>query len=207
MIVWTHQDLDFWEDLEREGVAYCTKESWLCREYRFAYDWMVEQMHLRLGLPPMSQIRYPLWCWVQYGSYKARKPKFTPDKEDGKYLPAVFIEADIPDEMLLESNFHLWSWCCMNGWHIGGKELEREVEEFERAHNITNGASFHQYPSELQEKIKKSWEAVFDMNYRHRGYEDHPRRNKSIQATFWYLRKEWVRSVHIFKPSESGAGV
>ena len=200
MIVWTQQDISFLDDLEQNGIAYCTRESWLCNEYRFAYDWMVKQMHLRLGPPPMPQIKYPLWCWVQYGSYKARKPKFTPNKVDGKYLHEVFIEADIPEVLLLESNFHLWGWHCMNGWHIGDKALEREVDAFAKANHIQHGAYFHQYTTELQGKIQKSWECIFDMNYRNKRYNNRPRRNKSIQATFWLLRKEWVRSVRFYTP-------
>ena len=69
--------------------------------------------------PPMPEIKLPLWCWVQYGCYKNRKPKFRPDKDENGYYPQVFIEAEIPDELLLQSNFYLWTWYCLNGWQIG----------------------------------------------------------------------------------------
>lgn len=202
MIVWTQQELSFLGDLERNGVAYCNCEGWLRREYGFAYDWMVEQMRLRLGEPPMGEISLPLWCWVQYNDHKSPKPKFRPNLGDnGQPVPSVFIEADVPEEVLLQSNFRLWAWHCMNGWPIGSQELEREVDSFKRERGIQQGVEFCELPAHLQGRIRQSWECIFDLDYRHRRYDNHPRRNKAIQATFWYLRKEWIRSVRIFNPT------
>lgn len=115
MIVWTQQRLEFWEELNRNGIAYCNQQSWLYREYSFAYEWLTEQMRQRLGEPPLAEIKLPLWCWVQYASYKRKKPKFRPNSENNKPYAEVYIEADIPDEMLLQSNFNLWAWHCLNG--------------------------------------------------------------------------------------------
>lgn len=198
MIVWTQQKLAFWEALERDGIAYCTEESWIYKEYGYAYDWLVSEMHHRLSPPPMPEIKLPLWCWVQYGSYKNRKPKFTPSKDENGHYPEVFIEADIPDELLLQSNFHLWGWHCINGWQIGDEQLEKEIDEYNATHDI-KGRSFLAYPEDLQQRIMKSWECIFDLNYRNRRYHDRPQRNKPIQATFWLLKKEWVRSVRFSK--------
>lgn len=194
MIVWTQQRLEFWETLERDGMAYCNEESWLYKEYSYAYDWLVSEMNHRLSPPPMPEIKLPLWCWVQYGSYKNRKPKFRPNKDENGYYSEVFIEADIPDELLLQSNFHLWGWHCLNGWPIGDKQLEKEIDEYHSSHSI-KGRSFLSYPEDLQLRIKKSWECIFDLDYRNRRYHDRPKRNKPIQASFWLLKKEWIRSV------------
>lgn len=78
MIVWTQQRLEFWEELNRNGIAYCNQQSWLYREYGFAYDWLTEQMRQRLGEPPMAEIKLPLWCWVQYASYKCKNQNLDP---------------------------------------------------------------------------------------------------------------------------------
>lgn len=195
MIVWTQQKLAFWEALEREGIAYCTKESWLYKEYSYAYDWFVEQMHQRLSTPPIPEIKLPLWCWIQYGGYKNRKPKFKPNKDENGFYPEVLIEADIPNELLLQSDFHMWGWHCLNGWQIGDKELEKEIDKYNASHEI-KGRCFLAYPEDLQQRIMKSWERIFDLNYRDKRYHNHPKRNKPIQATFWMLKKEWIRSVH-----------
>ena len=198
MIIWTQQKLAFWEDLEHNNEAYCNEESWLYKEYGFAYDWMVNQMAVRLTPSPKPEIKLPLWGWVQYNNYKSRKPKFTPNKSESGYYPEVFIEADIPDELLLQSNFSLWAWCCMNGWEIGDA-LEREIDRFNALNNMA-GYNFLAYPDDLKQRIMKSWECIFDLDYRNRRFCNQPRRNKSIQATFWLLRKEWVRDVRFFIP-------
>lgn len=199
MRVWTEQKLAFWEELEREGVAYCREESPLRKEYDYAYDWLVQQMHSRLSPPPMPEIELPLWCWVQYSCYKRRKPKFSPYNSKEGYYPQVFIEADIPDEFLLQSNFYLWTWCCMNGWQIGDEQLAKEVDEYERTHSLS-GHNFLLYPKDLQQRIMESWNTIFDLDYRNRRYYNRPRRNTPIQATFWLMRREWVRSVRLFIP-------
>ena len=113
MRIWTQQRLAFWEELECNGIAYCNEESWLYKEYGFAYDWLIGQMHTRLSAPPMPEIKLPLWGWVQYRNYKRHKPTFSPQRDDCGYYPQVLIEAEIPDELLLQSNFHLWAWHCI----------------------------------------------------------------------------------------------
>ena len=198
MIVWTQQNLAFWEALERDGIAYCMKESWLYKECSYAYDWLVSEMQHRLSPPPVPEIRLPLWCWTQYGSYKIRKPKFSPSKDGNGNYSEVLIEADIPDELLLQSNFYLWSCHCLNGWQIGDKKLEKEIEEYDHTHN-TSGKHFLSYPEDLQQRITKSWECIFNLDYRNRRYHNHPRRNKPIQATFWLFKREWIRSVRFSK--------
>lgn len=202
MIIWTQQRLEFWEELNRNGVAYCTCQSWLYREYGFAYDWLAEQMRQRLGEPPHPDIRLPLWGWVQYGCYKSKKPKFRPNNVDNKPIAEVFIEAEIPDEMLLQSNFNLWAWHCLNGWQIGDEQLQRDIDAYNSKNGIKDGADFMNYPQELKERIANSWQHIFDLNYRNPRYHNRPKRNTPIQATFWSLRREWVRSVRFNMPKE-----
>lgn len=202
MIVWTQQRLEFWEELNRNGIAYCNQQSWLYREYGFAYDWLTEQMRQRLGEPPLAEIKLPLWCWVQYASYKCKKPKFRPNSENNKPYAEVYIEADIPDEMLLQSNFNLWAWHCLNGWQIGDRQLQKEIDAYNDNNGGRHNGDINHYPQELRERIAKSWQHIFDLNYRNRRYHNQPKRNTPIQATFWLMRKEWVRSVRINKPKE-----
>lgn len=202
MIVWTQQRLSFLDDLQRNGVVFCTEESDMYEDCGFAYDWLVAQMHTRLLPPPIADIKLPLWCWVQYNNYKSRKPKFTPSKDENGYYAEVFIEADIPDNLLLQSDFYLWSWYCLNGWEIGNKQLHKEWGRFIDENFAGSGFRFYDLPADMQCRIKKSWEHIFDLDYRNHCYRRCSRRNKSIQATFWLLRKEWVREVRIFTPED-----
>jgi hypothetical protein len=54
---------------------------------------------------------------------------------------------------------------------------------------------FSDFPQELQDVIKKSWEVIFDLKNRDRRLNPKAIRNKSIQATLWWVRKEWIVSV------------
>ena len=198
MRIWTQQRLAFWEDLECNGVVYCNEDSWLYKEFDFAYDWLAEQMHIRISPPPTPDIKLPLWGWVQYKNYKCCKPTFSPEKDENGFYPQVLIEAKVPDELLLQSNFCLWESCCMNGFEIGDT-LNKEIELFDAAHDISE-RGFRAYPDELKQRIMKSWESIFDLDYRNRRYYNRPRRNTPIQATFWVLCKEWVKDVQFFIP-------
>ncbi|MBR2032422.1 MAG: DUF3841 domain-containing protein [Alistipes sp.] len=60
MRIWTQQKLEFWKELERNGIVYCNEESWTYKSFDFAYDWLVEQMHTRLSASPMPEIKLPL---------------------------------------------------------------------------------------------------------------------------------------------------
>ena len=67
MRLWTIQGIEIYEQLQREGVAYCTKPAWSEDEkFMKAYHWMAEQMRKRIGEPPIKEIRYPMWAWYQY---------------------------------------------------------------------------------------------------------------------------------------------
>lgn len=198
MTIWIQQKLEFWEELESNGIVYCNEESWTYKMCNFAYDWLTAQMHIRISPPPMPEIKLPLWGWVQYRSHKYRKPTFTPYKDENGLYPQVLIEAEIPDELLLQSNFCLWESCCINGSEIGDT-LNKDIEQFDATHNISE-RGFRAYPDELKQRIMKSWEFIFDLDYRNRRYYNRPRRKTPIQATFWLLRKEWVKDVRFFIP-------
>ena len=49
MKVYTIQTVAFYEELMRNGIAYCAREGYWCRNNRFQYDWMVDQMRKRNG--------------------------------------------------------------------------------------------------------------------------------------------------------------
>ena len=79
MRLWTIQGIAIYEQLQREGVAYCTKPV-MGDEPIFvrAYHWMAEQMRKRIGEPPIKGIEYPMWAWYQYNSAKDKKPRRSP---------------------------------------------------------------------------------------------------------------------------------
>ena len=59
MRLWTIQGIEIYEQLQRDGVAYCTKPTWGDDEkFMKAYRWMADEMRQRIGEPPMKEIKY-----------------------------------------------------------------------------------------------------------------------------------------------------
>lgn len=185
MRLWTSQKIGFYEDLMNNGIAYCNQLGYFAKENDFAYKWMVEQMKQRIGEPPL-QITLPVWAWYQYSSRKKNKPPLSPiDKgHDGKEM---MMEIEVPDNEVLLSDFSLWHFP-LNGWNIiSDKRLKKKVEE----HFFTE---FDKKPPEIQKLIMDSWVKVFDLKIRDKYYAPQPAKTRSIQATLWCVRKEYLIS-------------
>ncbi len=76
----------------------------------------------------------------------------------------------------------------LNGWDIlSNKRLRKKVEE----HFFTD---FAEKPKEIQQLIKDSWVKVFDLKTIDKYYAPQPMKNRSIQATLWCVRKEYLIS-------------
>lgn len=199
MRVYSIQTVDFYNELLLNGVAYCNRESHWCRDYRMQYDWMAEQMRKRIGEPPLPNIQYPVWVWLQYNSRKDPKPRMSP-KEIGKgQNEAVMLELDVPDNEVLLSDLDLWL-LPLNHWAICNKHddnlLYKELDEYEKTHGKCY--RMHEYPECIRSKILSTWEHVFDLDIRDRYIVRYRRQNRSIQGTIWLLRKEWLKVAHIF---------
>ena len=148
---------------------YCdTSKSSGLEDYKEAYGWMAEQMRKRIGPPPIPEVEYPLWGWQQHGSYKKEYHGSQSDcgGDDDEF---IFITANIPDDMVLLSDFNMWHHV-LNHWCIARTKREETEDE---------------------EQIIKSWDLIFDLDARHR-CANQMRRNRFIQATFWELRLDWV---------------
>lgn len=186
MRLWTSQQIGFYNDLMENGIAFCDRISFMAKEYDFAYKWMAEQTRLRIGEPPLPQITLPVWAWYQYDSRKKKKPPLSPyNKTDG--IDEMMMEIEVPDNEVLLSDFMLWHHP-LNGWDIiTDKRLKKKVEE----HFFTN---FNEKPKEIQELIKNSWTRVFNLKTRDREYASQAIWNRSIQATLWCVRKEYLIS-------------
>ncbi len=196
MRLWTIQGIAIYEQLQREGVAYCTKPRiGNMPEFQRAYRWMAEQMRKRIGGPPIEGIEYPMWAWYQYNSAKDKKPPRTP-KDMGEGVSA-YMEIEIPDNEVLLSDLGSWlaplNECPLDDWKRIGRITDKLDKEAGRM------LQFDEYPTNVQKEIEKSWEAVFDINRRDKTVGRTHRRNRSIQATFWVLKPEHVISVEFLE--------
>ena len=196
MRLWTTQGIEIYNQLQREGIAYCTKPS-LGDDAKFVYSyhWMAEQMRRRIGEPPVEGLEFPLWAWYQYVSAKKRQPPRRP-----LYIPegtSAYMEIEIPDNRVLLSDFNCWhavlNQCALADW----KRIDKKTDPLDKA--AGRYLDFMEYPLEIREEIVKSWEAVFDLNRRDKDVGRTHRRNRSIQATFWALLPEDVVSVELLE--------
>ncbi len=186
MRLWTSQRIGFYKDVIDNGIAYCDRISYCARHNDIAYKWMAEQMRLRIGEPPLAQITMPVWAWYQYDSRKRNMPPLSP-KNKTHNGNEIMMEIEVPDNEVLLSDFDLWMHP-LNGWDIlSNKRLRKKVEE----HFFTD---FAEKPKEIQQLIKDSWVKVFDIKTIDKYYAPRPMKNRSIQATLWCVRKEYLIS-------------
>lgn len=198
MKVYTTQTVAFFEQLMRNGIAYCDRVSWMANECRVQYEWMAQQMRQRIGEPPLPQIKYPVWVWYQYLSKKRPVPPMSSKDIERGETQAVMMELEVPDIEVLLSNFSLWH----SPLNYGGLYLKREKRQYENELQkyeelLMKYRPLNEYPDEVQQ-ILKTWERVFDLDLRDPYQETRMRKNQVIQGTIWLLRKEWVRVAHFF---------
>ena len=127
----TIQDSAAYDELCVTGVLRCNPKfaEWLCEdEFRISYDWLAEQMALRVGKPP-EDVVYPIWAWYLLDGKPAkvdlRKTEF--NNYQGEHY-ALTIE--IPDEQVLLSDEENWHYV-LNNWFICGAKNEAEYDRAE----------------------------------------------------------------------------
>lgn len=74
--LWTCQNPALFNMIQKNGVGYCTIDSWMAKEFSPAYQWMADQMQKRIGKPDLNNInKRPLWAWLYYNGSSLPKPK------------------------------------------------------------------------------------------------------------------------------------
>ena len=196
MRLWTIQGIEIFEQLQRDGVAYCSKPTWSDDEkFMKAYRWMADEMRQRIGEPPIKEIKYPMWAWYQYNSAKSKKPSRSwLDIQEGV---SAYMEIEIPVNEVLLSDFMNWHNVLNQYTLTNWKRIEKKIDLLEK--EVDRSLSFDDYPVEIQKEIEKSWEAIFDLDRRDKEVGRTYKRNRSIQATFWMLKPENVISVEFLE--------
>ena len=168
----------------------------ICEQFAAAYDWLVRQMEKRIGPRPEGVI-YPVWAWYQYGN--KRKPDLRKERwangSPGERLACMLLE--VPDRDVLLSDFG--EWHAVLGGLMPISDTEEEAERLEKDLESLS-------EEERQAFLAANWERIFDV----RPFEnDWTRRGADVQATFWELKKEYVRDIRFFtagKRKETGQG-
>ena len=189
MQLWTIQTKEFYDTLMRQGFIYCDRMGYFNECHPWAYQWMSDQMRQRIGNPPLSEIKYPLWAYYQYHSLKDRKPPYK--MHDSGEDIEVYMEIDIPRSDVLLSDIDMWACEIFNGGYCGiDKRLDKNVKALEAS--AGEYLFYQDLPEYLQKKYRRTWQLCLEPFPIMRGYKR--RQNRSIQATFWLLKKEQVVS-------------
>ena len=150
-------------------------------ELRFAYDWMSKQLTNRVGNAP-DGVRYPVWAWYQWeGKRKRRDLRFSGYARRG--TPMVQIEFEIDSNSILLSDFDDWH-LVLNNSYIA--DSEEEFDEFYAAQHTNE-----------KELIEESWHKIFHIGKAIPNWTT-PLNRKSIQATLWEIRPEYIKKIEHF---------
>lgn len=188
LTLWTIQEEKSFEVLKTQGELR-GQASFVPPYSRQGYDWMKNQMIKRIG-SPKDLNQYPVWAWYQANSLSKRRP----DLRESGHLPAgtVGYRLEFKKEMheVLLSDFDLWHIPLAHPHYIADSEQESLTFESRLTKGYGTNA-FSKLPQHIRDKIEKSWEKVFDMQFAV-AYYAQPFKSKCIQATFWELRLEDV---------------
>ncbi|WP_276391889.1 DUF3841 domain-containing protein [Eudoraea chungangensis] len=196
--LWTIQPVAWYNKLLVKGKIYGdmrfidVHDSW-----KTAYDWMTHQMELRLGKKPKPRC-YPIWAWFQYTDAKHKKPDLRYSGHLSPKTEGVRIEFVKSKKEILLSDFMLWHYPLSFKTYIGINEIDLlQFEELLKSKSLEQ-VDYNQLTSDYRNKISKSWERIFDLDFTGNDYYSVPRIDKSIQATFWSLNIDEVVEVKQF---------
>lgn len=181
-VLWTIQHEAAWVAFEKTGILAANEEHLFCEDYfRFAYDWISQQMIRKIGAPPEG-IRYPVWAWYQWeGKRKRLDLRCSGYAERGTPMVQITFEADESEFML--SDFDSWH-CVLNNSFLANNEAE--WNDF-----------CDRTPNPVRYEIEPSWQRIFDLTRCEPDW-DCPLDQKSIQATLWQVKMEQVKKVERF---------
>ena len=178
MLLWTIQHRDAYENMLRSVSLRADESRLFCGdEFKFAYDWLAARMREKIGEPPEG-VKYPVWAWYQWEGVRKRPDMRGSHKCYGdKGTPIVLLTADVPDELVLLSDFDMWH-CVLTNSYIAVDEADDE--------NFCGN----------QLDIEQSWLRMFDIAGDYAGW--YSQDEKSIQAAMWEIKAEWVRNAEFF---------
>lgn len=197
MKVWTVQHYDFFDELIKNGYAYCKTNSETAKTYSDEYSWMIEQMKLHVGEPELKEIKRPIWGWCEFSTISEEEDEIEEslnESMDPSGTLNVLLEIDIPRERLLITNYYRWQDC------LGGRVISTDIIFDGFYYNLLNVNKTLQNPQieELCQRYKKkSWERIIYKNPDDIIEADKSQRT-SKQVTFWLLNASEVRKAKLY---------
>jgi hypothetical protein len=197
LTLWTIQHESVLEGLERDGVIRASP-SRADPDYRAAYCWLAQRLADTCGAPPHG-VEMPIWAWQQYARVDRAKPDLTEAGHLESGESGVCLEIVLPRQSVLLSDFTKWHFV-LGGNYLPLSEAENEFFESQCfAQGIDLGLPKGELPREIQDRIERSWERIFDLDNPDEWVSIGPRSARSIQAVFWELKIGDVKEVIRFK--------
>lgn len=160
-------------------------------DYVPAYDWMAAELD-RLVKIPRQECRYPVWAWKCWDYERSCKPDLRV-RWGNKNEELVLLKIEIPDHLVLLSEFHLWHYA-LNRWYL---PIDEEGQmNFDR---IVGQGNTNEWPFQepYYSLVIHSWRRMF--SWEKLDPKFHGALGSSIQAVFWEIKREWVIEARHFR--------
>lgn len=192
MKLWSIQTEDVYNKVMSDGYCIVDRNKSEClyadnkidEQFDRSYNWLVEKMTEKIGKP--ENVVLPWWayyksCGVRDLTLKDLQYFGTPGKE------YMLLELEVPDNEVVLSDLDAWHFV-LNNWWLDGSLNE---EEWDKNNEWIESLS----PEERQKVKTESWNDIFDIE----PFEnDWMAKGQSVQATFWILRKEYIKGYEKF---------
>ena len=185
MVLWTMQPVAVYNKILEKGYYVCDGRK-IDKFFRNRYVWLCKEMREKIGKPPRN-VTYPVWAW-HTRNFERKKPDLRCMGYGRRGEKMVCMEIEIPDEQVLLSDFDAWHFV-LNKWYLNTDCWDEET--FDKDHKWLDSLS-HQ---EREKVIEESWQGIYNLDPKE---NDWCARGKWIQATFWMLKKEYIKKVRFF---------
>lgn len=182
MILYTIQPEFIFNKLQEKGYIVSDTNHIMEQSFLDSYAWLESKM---LDLLPKPEIEciHPVWAWYRYNGKS--KPTLKGQLEKGQI--GYLIEFEIDENLVLLSSFDKWHLVLNHS----DEDLKSKKTYFDYTENQDDLSMF-----EAEGFVEENGKLVFDWN---KIILDKNSLEDTIQATFWYLKKEQVLSYKKFK--------
>ena len=210
MELWTLQHPAVLEEIETLGVYHAHDEliefppsgDTACSHTHYAYTWYVQQMTERIGAPPEG-IHYPIWAFAKHQNRVDGKMDMRFDRwfYSGE-ICRLRLEIDTP--RILLSDFDDWHHVLNYSYLALSEQDHNNFEHWCEKRGISfndpsNWSKDLPLLREVRQMIETSWERIFDIDRKDNGSWRLPFIMRTLQATFWELRKDDIVSIERFQ--------
>jgi hypothetical protein len=184
MILYTIQPEIKWLELQDTGILK-SHDSIICEpSFNDSYAWIESKMRELLPAPEI-ECKHPVWAWFKYNNKSKPSLKNQLPKDEIGYL----IKFHIDDNKVLLSSFDKWHLVLNHSEQdLKAKKTIFDFDEYENQDDLSM--------LEAEGFVQEGDKMVFDWD---KVILDKNSFESTIQATFWYLKKDQIISYKKYK--------